>query len=165
VMNLKQGGAGDLAHAVLDAGVNIAEPVKNRYHQLFPLGPNGGRPRKPYRLVGPICTPMDVLYPSWTLPELRRGDALAIMDSGAYFVPFATSFSYPQPAIVALDRSKEYLVRRRETFDDMVDRDLPGEVSTIVAGEESRPSPPDDRLRHRTVDAVPVELVAAPPLT
>lgn len=124
VMNLKAGAAGAPTHAVLDAGINVAEPLRSRYHQIFPVAPAMGRPRAPYRLVGPICTPMDVLYPSWDFPELQRGEALAIMDSGAYFVPFSTSFSYPQPGIVALGRTSERLVRRRETFDDLVRRDL-----------------------------------------
>jgi diaminopimelate decarboxylase len=123
VVNLKAACNADPIHAVLDAGVNIAEPLKNRYHQLF-LVAGGIRARKEYRLVGPICTPMDVLYPSWEFPELRRGDALAIMDSGAYFVPFSTSFSFPQPGIVALGEGKESLIRRAETFEDMVKRDL-----------------------------------------
>lgn len=123
VLNLKQGAGDAPTHAVLDAGVNIAEPLRSRYHQIFPVAPAEGRPRTPYRLVGPICTPMDVLYPSWDFPELRRGDALAIMDSGAYFVPFSTSFSYPQPGIVAVGHGSERLVRRRETYEDLVRRD------------------------------------------
>ena len=57
---------------MLDAGVNLAEPVKSRYHQLFSVGPVAGRPRRKYRLVGPICTPMDVLVQCWEFPELRR---------------------------------------------------------------------------------------------
>ena len=56
-----------------------------------------------YALAGPICSPGDVLFPAVRLPRLEVGDTLAIMDAGAYFVPFATSFSYPQPAIIALD--------------------------------------------------------------
>jgi diaminopimelate decarboxylase len=41
------------------------------------------------------------------------------MDAGAYFVPFSTSFSFPRPAIVALDEGVARLLRRRETFDDL----------------------------------------------
>lgn len=125
VMNLKASVNGEPAHAVLDAGVNVAEPLKNRYHQLFPVAANPQRSPTEYRLVGPICTPMDVLCPCWRLPELRRGDALAIMDSGAYFVPFSTSFSFPQPAIIALEGADETLLRRRETFEDLIRRDVP----------------------------------------
>jgi diaminopimelate decarboxylase len=47
------------------------------------------------------------------------------MDAGAYFVPFSTSFSYPRPAIVLVDQGAATLIRRRETFDDLVLRDQP----------------------------------------
>ena len=73
-----------------------------------------------YRLAGPICSPGDVLSWSALLPELAIGDALAIMDAGAYFVPFATSFSFPRPAIVMVDGSDVHLLRRAETFEDII---------------------------------------------
>src|SRR5581483_7125670 len=113
VLSLREGS--DLGYAVLDAGIKVAEPVRNEYHQLEPLQQRPG-PRKLYRLTGPICTPMDVLYGAWELPELRVGDALAILDSGAYFVPFATSFSFPQPAIAVVENGAHRLLRRAESY-------------------------------------------------
>ena len=121
VMSLKASGARGLVHAILDAGINIAEPVRNESHQIFVDGPH--RPEAEHRLVGPICTPMDTLAWSMRLPRLARGDLLAIMDAGAYFVPFSTSFSFPQPAIVMVEGGEARVVRRRETFDDLVRRD------------------------------------------
>jgi diaminopimelate decarboxylase len=73
-----------------------------------------------YRLAGPICSPGDVLSWSTLLPELAVGDALAIMDAGAYFVPFSTSFSFPRPAIVMLDGPDVHLLRRAERFEDII---------------------------------------------
>jgi diaminopimelate decarboxylase len=57
------------------------------------------------------------------------GDVLAFMDAGAYFVPFSTSFSFPQPAVVLVDGGKTLVARRAEEFEDLVRRDvglLPG---------------------------------------
>jgi diaminopimelate decarboxylase len=123
VIGLKASGAGGLAHAILDAGINIAEPLRGEYHQIFAAGaPRRGERR--YRLVGPICTPMDTLAWSLRFTEIEAGDVLAIMDAGAYFVPFSTSFSFPQPAIVMLDGEEVSLVRRAETFEDLVHRDI-----------------------------------------
>jgi diaminopimelate decarboxylase len=109
-------------HAILDAGVNIAEPVRGEYHQIFVAGPEPAT-QAAYRLVGPICTPMDTLAWSWRLPTLQQGSSLCIMDAGAYFVPFATSFSFPQPAAVMIDGSNVKVVRRAEQFEDLVRRD------------------------------------------
>ncbi len=141
-----------LTHAVLDAGVCIASPLPHEVHQIFPIGrarsagtgnegrrqaserrltagttfshaDGGARERRRYRLTGPICSPADVLCASWDLPELLPGDGLAIMDSGAYFVPFASSFSFPQPAIVMIDDGRAAVLREAETFQDMTSLD------------------------------------------
>jgi len=111
---------GELPHVVLDAGINVAEPVPNEYHQLFSASAPAARPSTPYRLVGPICTPADVLYNHWRLPRLEPGHVLAIMDSGAYFVPFSTSFSFPRAAIAVQDGDRITIGRRHETFHDLV---------------------------------------------
>jgi diaminopimelate decarboxylase len=123
VIGLKATGADGLPHALLDAGVNVAEAMRGEYHQIFVAGPPRARERR-YRLVGPICTPMDTLAWAWRLPELAGGDVLAIMDAGAYFVPFSTSFSFPQPAIAMAETGETALVRRAEEFEDMIRRDL-----------------------------------------
>ncbi|MDX1933991.1 MAG: hypothetical protein SFU56_15430 [Capsulimonadales bacterium] len=131
----------NLTYAILDAGINLADSVRNEYHQIFPVGDPEARPKKTYRLAGPICTPGDVLVNAWDLPELSPGDPIAIMDAGAYFVPFSTSFSFPQPAIVWLEQGESTLVRRAETFEDLVvldeieharsDRRSPGRVPLL----------------------------------
>jgi diaminopimelate decarboxylase len=114
--------ADDRTYAILDGGVNIAEPVRGEYHQLLPVN-RAGDATTIYTVVGPICTPGDTLYPAVRLPELQVGDALAIMDAGAYFVPFSTSFSFPQPAIIAIENGQSAVIRRAEHFEDLVDRD------------------------------------------
>jgi diaminopimelate decarboxylase len=122
VMSTKRSGTPGLTYAVLDAGINVAEPLRNEYHQIFALEADGAADQL-YRLVGPICTPMDTLAWSRRLPAIGPGSKLAIMDAGAYFIPFSTSFSFPQPGIVMLDHNGHTLSRRGETFDDVVHRD------------------------------------------
>jgi diaminopimelate decarboxylase len=106
--------------AILDAGINLAECARTEFHQIFPASRMHEPIAHRYRLAGPICSPGDVLSWSTALPELAAGDALAIMDAGAYFVPFATSFSFPQPSIVMLDGMNICLLRRAERFRDLV---------------------------------------------
>lgn len=120
VVSLKRGS--DRTFAILDAGNSIAEPVQHEYHQVLAVRPGALAPTT-YALTGPASTPADAMYPAVRLPELKVGDVIAIMDSGAYFVPFATSFSFPRPAIVLVRDGKDALLRRAETFDDMVSLD------------------------------------------
>lgn len=112
--------ADGLTFAILDAGINLAEAARNEYHQVHAVNRFGEPAGDVYTLVGPICSPGDTLYPAIRLPRLAAGDSLVILDAGAYFVPFATSFSFPQPAIIAVEEGAATLLRRAESFEDLV---------------------------------------------
>lgn len=115
---------GPLPHAIVDAGINVAEPLPNEYHQLLSVSAPGAAATTGYRIAGPICTPADVIYNHWRLPRLEPGHVLGVMDTGAYFVPFSTTFSFAKPAIVIHDGDRVRLVRRRETYDGMTALDV-----------------------------------------
>jgi diaminopimelate decarboxylase len=57
------------------------------------------------------------------MPPLRAGDVLAILDAGAYFTVQESNFGFARPAIVAVREGTARILRRRESFDDMVRRD------------------------------------------
>jgi diaminopimelate decarboxylase len=120
--------ADGFTYAVLDAGINIAGILGHELHQVYrvPFPEESGRsarPTKLYRLVGPICQPGDVIFYCVRLPELAAGDVLMIMDSGAYFEPDSTSFSFRRPATIALNGEQTQTIRRAESFEDMIHRD------------------------------------------
>jgi diaminopimelate decarboxylase len=117
--------AAETTYAVLDAGINLAESVRSEYHQLLPVNRYGEPATRVHTIVGPICSPGDTLYQAIRLPELQPRDSLAVMDSGSYFVPFATSFSFPRPAILLINAGREQLLRRAEQFEDLVAYDQP----------------------------------------
>lgn len=124
VNSLHADGAGP-ARAILDAGENIAHILHREYHEIFHAERWGEAPSVAYTLDGPTCSPMDSLRARIELPRLGVGDTLAIMDAGAYLVSFSNSFCFPQPGVVVVEPGRETLVRRAETFEDMVGRDLP----------------------------------------
>lgn len=117
VITTKQTREGD--YLILDAGINLAESVRSEYHYMFAVRRSSSRERI-YTVVGPLPTPADTLYPAWCGPVLSEGDHVVIMDTGAYFVPFSTSFSFPRPPIVLLDHGKSTLLRRAERFEDLI---------------------------------------------
>ncbi len=127
VVNVRDPDETGIHWAVLDAGIHLAEPLANEWHQLFAICPRSPSAPRLYRLTGPSCMLSDQLYAAWKLPELLPGDGLAIMDAGAYFVSFSAPFSFPRPAVVMLDGARERLLRRAEKFDDLValDRESP----------------------------------------
>lgn len=128
---------GEPVHVVLDAGINLAEQTQAHYHQLFNASCAAGPRSGPFRMVGPICTPADVLYTNWRLPRAEPGDVLAIMDTGAGFVALSTSFSFPRPAVVGISGDDVGVLRRSETFDDLIALDL--------VGPATEPTRSDDR--------------------
>ena len=114
-------------YAVTDVGTAVAPGASGEYHQLGLAYRSSSTPsaaEQVYRVVGPICHLGDVASPAWRFPVLSRGDHLVMMDSGAYFISDASSFSFPQPGVVAVfaDGSTKCL-RRVETSLDMVHRD------------------------------------------
>ena len=113
-----------LAYAILDGGVNIAGILRHQLHQVYRVTECGSPRDTLYRLVGPICQPGDVLFPCVRLPRLSAGDVLMVMDSGAYFEPDSTSFSFQRPGTVAIEGDHVHVIRRAETFEDMIDRDI-----------------------------------------
>lgn len=113
----------DFDYAILEVGSSHARIMADEYHEILPLAPRPG-PQRTYRLVGPICHMGDVAHWAWHCPELRRGDALAIMDSGAYFTSDAASFSFARPGVSRIDRSgRVTLMRDTESFEHMTSLD------------------------------------------
>jgi diaminopimelate decarboxylase len=76
-------------------------------------------------VVGPICESGDFLARDRVLPPTERGDLLAIYTAGAY--AFAMSSNYnnrPRAAEVLVDATEARLIRRRETYEDLVAAEL-----------------------------------------
>ena len=116
------------SYAVTDVGTAVAPGACDEYHQIgvaerSAVDITGSH--QVYRIVGPICHLGDVASLAWQLPPLTRGDRLLMMDSGAYFISDASSFSFGQPGVVAVFADgRTELLRRTESSSDMVHRDV-----------------------------------------
>ncbi|MDI9216426.1 diaminopimelate decarboxylase [Clostridium tertium] len=73
-------------------------------------------------IVGTLCTPTDVLASNIELPEIERGDILAIEKSGAYGLTASPIgfISHQNPAEILIDGSEHYIVRERGTMEDLL---------------------------------------------
>ena len=66
------------------------------------------------------------------MTEVRSGEVLAVMDTGAYFLALESSFGFPRSAVASVRRGTHSLVRCRETWKDMTERDvLPLETQEV----------------------------------
>lgn len=109
---------------VVDAGMQtlLRPALYDAYHRVLPLHqPVAVGDQQTADVVGPICESADVLARDRDLPELRPGDGLALMDTGAYGFSMASNYNaQPRPAEVLVEGDNVRLIRRRETWDDML---------------------------------------------
>ena len=87
-----------------------------------------GRALEPAAIVGDVvgksCN-FDVIVPDATLPEVRAGDTLAFIDTGAYQDANASNFNaMTRPATVLVTGGGAEIVKRAETIEDVFARDL-----------------------------------------
>ena len=77
-------------------------------------------------IAGPVCTDDDVAIDA-PLPQLRRGDLIAVLDNGSYCEAITTDYcAVPIPAAVMVSAGRSSITRKRETVDDLVARfDIP----------------------------------------
>jgi diaminopimelate decarboxylase len=117
--------------AGIDTGFNhlVRPTMYGSYHHITNLSnPEGAQ--KPYYVAGNICESGDIFTrgdgdensaASRTLPEIRRGDLLAIHNAGAYGYAMASEYNMrPRPAELLLDKGELVVARKAKTFDDVV---------------------------------------------
>lgn len=72
-------------------------------------------------VVGPICESGDFLAKNINLPELEHGDLLVIESAGAYGMSMSSNYnSRCRAAEVAIEEGEDRLIRKRESYDDLV---------------------------------------------
>ena len=76
-------------------------------------------------IAGKFCESGDILIENIALPPVSAGDIIAVPDCGAYCLPLGSNYNASlKPAIVLVREGKAHLIRRRETFDDLISCDL-----------------------------------------
>ncbi|MFB6300325.1 MAG: diaminopimelate decarboxylase [Halobacteriales archaeon] len=111
----------------IDAGMAtlIRPAMYGSYHHVESLAPDAAdRPTHEVTLAGPICETSDILGADRSLPAPERGDVLAIGNAGAYGAEMASQYnSRPRPATVVIDADRTAVAQRRETFEDLIERE------------------------------------------
>ena len=82
-------------------------------------------PTETLRLVGKHCESGDVLVSEASLPPVGPGDLVCLPATGAYGVSMASNYNgVTRPAVVFVDGGAARVVTRRETYEDLVARDV-----------------------------------------
>ena len=81
--------------------------------------------REVVTIAGKLCESGDILVRDVSLATARPGDLIAIPVCGAYSIPMASNYNaVPRSAIVMVRKGRARLVRRRETYQDLMNLDL-----------------------------------------
>ncbi|WP_430885542.1 diaminopimelate decarboxylase [Fusibacter sp. JL216-2] len=76
-------------------------------------------------VAGKCCESGDILIRDIELDSPSRGDFLAVFGTGAYTESMSSNYNYlPRPAVLLLNKGEAHLIRRRESYADLVRRDL-----------------------------------------
>ncbi len=115
---------GGMNHHLAASG-NLGQVIKRNFPVAIIDKPTGGCTEK-VDVVGPLCTPLDVLARDVDLPKAEVGDLVAVLQSGAYARTASPLdfLSHPHPAEVLVFNGQVELIRRRGTYEDLL-RDIP----------------------------------------
>ena len=114
---------GNKKFAIVDAGMNdlIRPALYQSYHQIVPVKQMKSERKRKIDIVGPVCESGDFLALDREMPELHEGDLLAVMSAGAYGFVMASNYnSRPLPAEALVRGDKLALIRKRQTWEDLV---------------------------------------------
>ncbi len=106
--------------ASVDSGLNhfIRPMFYDSYHHIVNLSNPNGKERF-YTVVGYICE-TDTFGSNRRINEIKEGDVLCFNNAGAYCFSMASNYnSRYKPAEVMVKNGKDYLIRKRETIDDI----------------------------------------------
>jgi diaminopimelate decarboxylase len=127
--------SGEKRFLIQDAAMNdlIRPALYESFHRIWPVDVPPGLPAppddyeaaiagtEPQDVVGPVCESGDFLAKDRALPRLDPGALLAIFSAGAYGMVMASNYNTrPRAAEILVDQSEARVVRRRETYEDLV---------------------------------------------
>jgi diaminopimelate decarboxylase len=112
---------------VTDAAMNdlLRPSLYGAYHEIVPVKRNPKARSSKFDIVGPICESGDFFARDREFPEVNEGDLLAILDAGAYGMALSSNYnSRPRAPEVLVQGKSVRLIRRRESFQDLIKQEL-----------------------------------------
>jgi diaminopimelate decarboxylase len=110
----------------VDGGMadNIRPAIYDAKYEAVVVNRADDEPTETVTIAGKYCESGDVLIKNATLPRTEPGDVIALPASGAYCLTMASNYNMSlKPAVVAVLDGKAKLIRRRETYADLMATD------------------------------------------
>lgn len=110
----------------VDGGMNDNPRVSLYQAKYTPVLVNrkGGKQRK-ITIAGRLCETGDILIKDTKLPEVKTGDYIVVLGTGAYNHSMSSNYNkLPRPAVILINKNKVDLITKRETYQDLIRRDV-----------------------------------------
>lgn len=111
---------------IVDGAMNdlVRPSLYGSYHRIGEVEQHGRAPKE-YDVVGPICESGDFLARERELPAIEQGERLVLYSAGAYGFTMASNYNTrPRACELIVDGGTVKVVRRRETYEDLVANEL-----------------------------------------
>jgi len=106
---------------IVDGAMNdlLRPSLYGAFHRVLAVGGRGETSKAD--VVGPVCESGDFLAKDCMLPPLKHNQLLVIQSAGAYGFGMGSNYNTrPRSAEVAVQGAANWLIRRRETFEDLI---------------------------------------------
>lgn len=129
IYNKREGGK---RFIIQDGAMNdlVRPAMYDSFHRVWPVQPSVPLPDtltgdiagcEPADVVGPICESGDYFARARSLPPVEPGDLLSVFSAGAYGTVMSSNYnSRCRAAEILVDGDQYRLIRRRETYDDLI---------------------------------------------
>jgi len=114
-------------HVICDAGMAdlIRPALYGADHPIYVLGKENVQQNVLSDIDGPLCENADRLAQHRELPEVEQGDILVVEQAGAYALTMASNYASSfRPAEVLVKDDEAKLIRKRESFEDLVSLEI-----------------------------------------
>jgi diaminopimelate decarboxylase len=108
---------------IVDAGMNdiIRPALYGAFQDIIPIFRSNYDTNILADIVGPICESSDFIGKDRKLPLFKHGDLIAVMGAGAYGFSMSSNYnSRPRAAEVLVKGEEAFLIRRRESYEDLI---------------------------------------------
>ena len=111
----------------VDGGMadNIRPAIYDAKYEAVVVNRADDDPVETVTIAGKYCESGDILVKDARLPATSPGDVIALPASGAYAITMSSNYNMAlRPAIVVVKEGKARLIRRRETYEDLLRTDV-----------------------------------------
>ena len=114
-------------YVLVDGGMtdNIRPALYNAEYECILANRIEGTSEETVTIAGKCCESGDILLENIKLPEVKSGDVLAIMTTGAYGYSMASNYNkIPKPAVVMVKENEARIICRRESYEDLLKNEI-----------------------------------------